>query len=114
VSAKRVVPNLKTDRPGETCAFYTELLGLDVAMDQGWVATLVSPVNPAAQVTIVSGDDPAAPGITVEVDDVDAMHARAAAQGRDIFYPLRTEPWGVRRFMVRDPAGTVVNVLSHA
>jgi hypothetical protein len=30
-------------------------------------------MNPAAQVTIVSGDDPAAPGITVEVDDVDAM-----------------------------------------
>jgi hypothetical protein len=41
-------------------------------------------MNPAAQVTIVSGDDPAAPGITVEVDDVDAMYARAAAQGHDI------------------------------
>jgi hypothetical protein len=28
-------------------------------------------------------------------------------------YPLRDEEWGVRRFMLRDPSGTVVNVLSH-
>jgi hypothetical protein len=31
----------------------------------------------------------------------------------DIAYPLRDEEWGVRRFMLRDPNGTVVNVLSH-
>jgi hypothetical protein len=29
----------------------------------------------AAQVTIIGNDDPAAPGISVEVDDVDAVHA---------------------------------------
>jgi lactoylglutathione lyase len=23
------------------------------------------------------------------------------------------EPWGVRRFFVRDPAGTLVNILMH-
>lgn len=93
--------------------FYAGLLGLELAMDQGWVATLVAPSNRTAQVTLVSGDDPAAPGITFEVDDVDEVHAAAASQDRDIVYPLRDEPWGVRRFMVRDPSGTVVNVLAH-
>ena len=29
-------------------------------------------------------------------------------------YPLREEDWGVRRFMLREPSGTIVNVLSHA
>jgi uncharacterized glyoxalase superfamily protein PhnB len=33
--------------------------------------------------------------------------------GFEVAYPLRDEEWGVRRFMLRDPSGTVVNVLSH-
>jgi uncharacterized glyoxalase superfamily protein PhnB len=90
-----------------------DLLGLDVAMDLGWVVTLASPTNPSAQVTIVAGDDMAAPGISVEVTDVDSVHAEAVARGVEIVYPLRDEEWGVRRFMLREPSGTVVNVLSH-
>ena len=82
-------------------------------MDMGWVTTVVSPGNPSAQVTIVGGDDPAAPGISVEVADVDAVHARAVERGLEIAYPLRDEEWGVRRFMLREPSGTMVNVLSH-
>jgi uncharacterized glyoxalase superfamily protein PhnB len=113
VTIRRAVPNLKTDRPQETRDFFVELLGFDVAMDIGWVMTLASPDNPSAQVTIVSSDDPSAPGISVEVDDVDAVHARAVERGVEIAYPLRDEDWGVRRFMVRDPGGAMVNVLSH-
>lgn len=75
--------------------------------------TLASPANPSVQVNIISNDDPAAPGISIEVDDVDAVHARALDQGLEIAYPLRDEEWGVRRFMLREPGGTTVNVLSH-
>jgi len=63
-------------------------------------------------VGIVGNDDPAAPGISVEVEDVDAIHATAVDQGLEIAYPLRDEEWGVRRFMLREPSGTLVNVLS--
>jgi uncharacterized glyoxalase superfamily protein PhnB len=64
-------------------------------------------------VTIISNDDPAAPGISVGVADVDAVHAKAVDQGLEIVYSLRDEDWGVRRFMLREPSGTVVNVVSH-
>jgi hypothetical protein len=64
------------------------------------------------QVTIVGNDDMAAPGMSVEVDDVDAI-ARAIELGLKIAYPLRDEEWGVRRFMLCEPSGTIVNVLSH-
>jgi uncharacterized glyoxalase superfamily protein PhnB len=64
-------------------------------------------------VTIVGNDDMAAPGISVEVADVDAVHSKAVDQGFEIAYPLRDEDWGVRRFMLREPSGTIVNVLSH-
>jgi catechol 2,3-dioxygenase-like lactoylglutathione lyase family enzyme len=109
----RAVPNIRSERPGGTRDFFVDLFGFDVAMDMGWVVTLASPINPAVQVTIVSGEDMAAPGISVEVADVDAVHARAMERGLEIAYPLRDEDWGVRRFMLRDPSGTVVNVLSH-
>jgi uncharacterized glyoxalase superfamily protein PhnB len=113
MAIRRAVPNIRSDRARETREFFVDLLDFEVAMDGGWVVTLASPSNPSAQVTIIANDDPAAPGISVEVDDVDAVHARAVEQGLEIVYPIRDEEWGVRRFMVREPSGTTVNVLSH-
>jgi catechol 2,3-dioxygenase-like lactoylglutathione lyase family enzyme len=113
VAINRAVPNIKSERPAETRDFFVDLLGFEVAMDMGWVVTLASPTNPAVQVSIIGSDDPAAPGISVEVADVDAVHAKAVEQGLEIAYPLRDEEWGVRRFMLREPSGVTVNVLSH-
>jgi catechol 2,3-dioxygenase-like lactoylglutathione lyase family enzyme len=109
----RAVPNIRSDHPAETRDFFVELLGFEVAMDIGWVVTLASPTNPSAQVNVIGRGDPAAPGISVEVADVDAVHAKAVEQGLEIVYPIRDEEWGVRRFMLREPSGTTVNVLSH-
>ena len=113
MSVTRAVPNIRSDRPAETRDFFVNLLGFDVAMDLGWVVTVASPENPSAQVTIIGNDDPAAPGISVGVADVDAVHAEAVSRGFEIVYPLRDEEWGVRRFMLREPSGTVVNVVAH-
>jgi uncharacterized glyoxalase superfamily protein PhnB len=113
VTISRAVPNIRTDRPAETRDFFVDLFGFEVAMDMGWVMTVAAPNNASVQITIVSSDDMAAPGISVEVADVDAVHAQAVERGFEIAYPLRDEDWGVRRFMLRDPNGTVVNVLSH-
>jgi uncharacterized glyoxalase superfamily protein PhnB len=109
----RAVPNLRSERPEETRDFFVSLLGFELAMDLGWVVTVASPDNPSAQVTLITNDDPSAPGISVGVDDVDAVHAGAVEQGYEIVYPLRDEEWGVRRFMLREPGGTMVNVVSH-
>jgi catechol 2,3-dioxygenase-like lactoylglutathione lyase family enzyme len=113
MTINRAVPNIRSERPAESRDFFVDLLGFEVAMDLGWVVTVTSPANPSVQVTIVGNDDPAAPGISVEVADVDAVHARAMERGLEIVYPIRDEEWGVRRFMLREPSGTVVNVLSH-
>jgi uncharacterized glyoxalase superfamily protein PhnB len=63
--------------------------------------------------TIVGNDDMAAPGISVGVADVDAVHATAVEHGFEIAHSLRGEEWSVRRFMLREPSGTIINVLSH-
>ena len=53
------------------------------------------------------------PDASIEVDDVDAAHAEAQRLGYEIVHPLTDEPWGVRRFFVRDPNGKVLNILTH-
>jgi catechol 2,3-dioxygenase-like lactoylglutathione lyase family enzyme len=116
VSIKRVVPDITCDAIEESRDFYAGVLGFDVAMDMGWIVTLVSPDVPSAQISLVSATEEAAkpiPDITVEVDDVDGVHDAAARAGHEIVYPLTDEEWGVRRFFVRDPGGVVVNVMSH-
>jgi uncharacterized glyoxalase superfamily protein PhnB len=54
-----------------------------------------------------------APQVTVEVADVDAIHAEALRWGAEIVYPLTDEAWGVRRFFVKDPNGIVLNIMCH-
>jgi uncharacterized glyoxalase superfamily protein PhnB len=49
----------------------------------------------------------------VFTDDVDAAYVEAQELGYEIVHPLSDEPWGVRRFFVRAPDGTVVNVVRH-
>jgi uncharacterized glyoxalase superfamily protein PhnB len=51
--------------------------------------------------------------MTIEVDDVNAVHAKAIGLGLKVVCPLTNERWGVRRFFVTDPNGVVINVMSH-
>jgi catechol 2,3-dioxygenase-like lactoylglutathione lyase family enzyme len=75
----------------------------------------VSPSNPTAQITLLRADESGGvqPQMSIEVDNVDEVHARAVERGLKIVRPLADEPWGVRRFFVADPNGVVINVLSH-
>jgi catechol 2,3-dioxygenase-like lactoylglutathione lyase family enzyme len=115
MSVSRVVPNIRSDRFDECRTFYVELLGFEVAMDMRWIMTFVSPTNPTAQISVVRSDAtaPVVPQLTVEVADVDAVHAEAVRRGLEIVYPLTDESWGVRRFFVIDPNRVVLNVVSH-
>jgi predicted enzyme related to lactoylglutathione lyase len=117
MSIRRVVPNIQSEKMDESRKFYTGFLGFAVAMDMGWIMTLVSPGNPTAQLSLVRGVAPATTQtqvtLSIEVADIEAVHAMAVAGGIPIVYPLTTEPWGARRFHVTDPNGVVINIMSH-
>ena len=69
------VPDLSSSNIEESLAYYVDLFRFEVAMDMGWVATLASPDNPTAQITIRLGKDaPDEPNMTIEVDDVVRHH----------------------------------------
>jgi uncharacterized glyoxalase superfamily protein PhnB len=112
----RIIPNLKVSDAGAGHDFYTDFLGLRKQFDLGWVASFRSPDNSAIQVSLVSQDAsaPENSAMSVAVDDVDAAYAEARRRGYEIVHPLTEEPWGPRRFFVRDPNGVVVNVVGHA
>ena len=116
MTVRRIVPNFHAPDPAAARDFYADVLALEPVMDHGWIVTYADPANPtAAQLSVLSEDAsaPVVPDVSIEVDDVDAAHAAALRRGDEIVHPLTDEPWGVRRFFVRDPTGRVLNVLSH-
>jgi catechol 2,3-dioxygenase-like lactoylglutathione lyase family enzyme len=48
--------------------------------------------------------------VSIWVDDVDAVHERALAEGLEITHPPTDEPWNVREFHVRHPDGHVFRI----
>ena len=56
MNVRRVVPDFHAEDPAASAEFYAEVLGLEVAMDHGWIITFAAPGNPAAwDITTVSG-----------------------------------------------------------
>ena len=53
------------------------------------------------------------PDLSIEVDDLEEALARVKNAQIPIEYGPADEPWGVRRFFVRDPFGKLVNILAH-
>jgi catechol 2,3-dioxygenase-like lactoylglutathione lyase family enzyme len=115
MTVRRIVANLAAADPELARPFYERLLGLDVVMDQGWILTFASEASTVPQLSVMreGGAGAPVPDLSIEVDDVDETWRRAKAAALEIVHDIRDEPWGVRRFFVRDPFGKTVNILSH-
>jgi catechol 2,3-dioxygenase-like lactoylglutathione lyase family enzyme len=116
VPAKRVVAYASGREIAASRDFYVEVLGMRVAMEEP-VLDLQAPDDPAAEVIVGAQEmQDAQPCFGVDLGDpaaVDAAHAEVLSRGLRVVYPLTDEPWGVRRFFVEDPGGTIINVLAH-
>lgn len=116
MQVKRIVANIEASDPSQAKAFYVDALGLDVAMDMGWIITAqaaTSTMTPQLSIANEGGGGTAVPDLSIEVDDLDEAHSRMQQGGFEIEYGPVSEPWGVRRFYVRDPFGRLINILTH-
>lgn len=115
MAVRRIKPNILSDRFEESRAFYCEIMGLQEGGNLDWILFFGTDRR-EVQITVMALDVKAHihPDVSIEVDDVDAVHDRAVDAGAEIVYPLTDEEWGLRRFFVRDPNGTVINVTQHA
>jgi catechol 2,3-dioxygenase-like lactoylglutathione lyase family enzyme len=115
MTVRRIVANIATQDIAAAKRFYQDVLGLDVVMDLGWIATYGSQDRMTVQISFMAqgGSGTPVPDLSIEVDDVDTALAAMRKAGFAIEYGPADEPWGVRRFYVRDPFGRLVNILSH-
>ena len=95
MAVKRIVTNVATQSVPEIKKFYSDLFGLEVVMDHGWIVTLASNETAMTQISIASegGSGTPVPDISIEVDDVDTVYAKIKDLGYEIIYELTDEPW---------------------
>ncbi len=113
--ATRIMANLRVADIGATKSFYTDYLGLSTEeFNLGWVARYTSP-DTRVNVQLVTRDATAPEDsvISVHTDDAEGAYEEAQKLGYEIVHPITTEPWGVRRFLVRAPDGNVINIVNH-
>jgi catechol 2,3-dioxygenase-like lactoylglutathione lyase family enzyme len=115
MQVKRIVANIASSDIAAAKRFYRDVLGLDVLMDHGWIMTYGSDETARTQISFMSegGSGTPVPDLSIEVDYVDEAFERMQAAGFAIEYGPVDEPWGVRRFFVRDPFGKLVNIVAH-
>ncbi|WP_186754951.1 VOC family protein [Echinicola salinicaeni] len=115
---RRIVPNIYSNDIEKSKAFYIDYLGMELAMDMGWILTFASKENATAQISIFRNEsnkplDNSAIFLSIEVSDIDNWYEKAKEQKIEIIYPITNEDWGVRRFFVKDPNGVTINLLMH-
>ena len=112
---KRIVANIHTENIAKAEVFYKTVLGLEILMDHGWITTYGIDQNMSIQISFASegGSGTLTPDLSIEVDDFEETLYRTKEAGFVIEYGPVIEPWGVKRFYVRDPFGKLVNILCH-
>jgi catechol 2,3-dioxygenase-like lactoylglutathione lyase family enzyme len=115
MTVKRIVANIASSDTAAARAFYGDILGMNVVMDHGWIVTFATEAGTTPQVSVASegGSGTPVPDLSIEVDNLDEVLHRVTRAGTALEYGPKEEPWGVRRFFVRDPFGRLLNILSH-
>jgi catechol 2,3-dioxygenase-like lactoylglutathione lyase family enzyme len=123
---------LPQDDPDASVAFYRDVLGFEVRKDVGYGGMRWITVGPAGQpdTSIVLFPPFATPGITdderrtiaemmakgsygiivLASADLDGAFERIEASGAEIVQEPTDQPYGIRDFAVRDPAGNLIRI----
>ena len=82
-TVRRIVANVAAKSVAEVGKFYADLFGLEVVMDHGWIITFASGEKSITQLSVASegGSGTPVPDISIEVEDVDSVYAKAGARG---------------------------------
>lgn len=125
MKVRDLYPLITTPALFEARDFYVTHFGFDVLFEASWFVYLSGPGEDetrGATLAFMHPDHPSNPPgpesfdgrgmiLTVEVSDAKGVFERVSAGGAPIVHPLTDEDWGQRRFMTRDPAGVLVDVV---
>jgi len=121
ISTGKFFPVIITEKFEETKQFYISLLGCQVVFDTDWYAHLVSPKG--LEVGILVANHPSQPEylhraytgsgmvLSFDVENADTEYEKVKAAGIEIAYDIKSENWGQRHFLLRDPNGLTVDIV---
>ena len=117
-------PVLTTAKLTECRNFYMQYFGFTVVFEADWYIHLASETG--IQLGFLQPNHPTQPDFlqaayggsgliySFEVNDVDQEYAKLKNSEVPILLQVRTEEWGQRHFMIKDPSGMVIDVVQHA
>lgn len=116
-------PVLCTPRLAESRDFFALLMGFEITFEVDWYVSLRLPGPPAYELALLQAGHPTLPAsfrepvrgllLNVEVDDVDAEWERLVVQaGLKPELELRSETFGQRHFIVAEPGGALIDVIT--
>ncbi|HQU66918.1 MAG TPA: VOC family protein [Albidovulum sp.] len=122
MKSSQYYPVLMVDDVAAISAFYQTHFRFKPMFESDWYAHLQSAEDETVNLAILDGDHDTIPEagrgrasgvlLNFEVADVDAVYAEAKASGLPILRDLRSEAFGQRHFITRDPAGVLIDVIT--
>ncbi|MEO0996934.1 MAG: VOC family protein [Pseudomonadota bacterium] len=120
----RLFCNILADSVSPVAEFYERTFGMRRHFDSDWFVLLVHDDLPGHEYGILQRDADIVPEhartafggclITFVVADCREAFARAEQYGAEVVEPPRLMPYGQLRALVRDPAGTLIDISSPA
>lgn len=116
-------PVIGTSRLTESRDFYVRLMGFEVTFEADWYVSLRRPGDPPCELALLDPAHPTVPEgyreaargllLNFEVADVDAEWERLVVrEGLRPELELRSEDFGQRHFIVADPNGILIDVIT--
>lgn len=116
-------PVICTDRITESRDFYVQQLGFEITFEADWYISLRLAGPRPYELALVRSTHPTVPEkfrqpaqgllLNFEVDDVDAeWHRLVTEAGLEPKLTLRSEEFGQRHFIVADPNGVLIDVIT--
>ena len=120
INPKSSFPVFVVANPAKAVEFYKEL-GFVEVFNSGWYAHLAT--DSGVQVGFLEPNHPTQPDflhspfsgvgslLSLEVENAEESYSEAKRLNLEIALELKTEEWGQRHFILRDPHGLLVDIL---
>lgn len=118
-SLQRLLPNICTDLLRETALFYGELFDFKRVFESDWFIQLQSTTG-TIELGIMKRDHELVPSdyqgapngfyLTLVVEELTSIYEKVQQKGYDIVQEPEDTFYGQRRMLIKDPAGSLVDV----
>ena len=120
---ERVYPVICTDKIAESRDFYMQNFHFKITYEEDWYVSLRSEESPEYELALLDYQHPSIPEeyrqptkgllLNLEVALVDQEYDRLKKEGLPMLLDLKSEDWGQRHFITKDPNELLIDVIQN-